>query len=111
MKLSDISGDKTIDALAELIEPVSNIAMDEKVAKILKKKQVPDGVDKKDFAMSIIKSNFPSIIKNHKNDIIKIMSVLSGVTEKEYTDSLTIPKFIKDVTELFTDEDFVGFLS
>ena len=37
MKLSDIKGDQVLDVLAELIVPVTNIAMDEAAAAILKK--------------------------------------------------------------------------
>lgn len=47
MKLSDVKGDRVLDVLADLIAPVTNIAVDDKAAAIFKKAVVPEKEKKK----------------------------------------------------------------
>lgn len=107
MKLSDIKGDAVLDVLAEVIVPVTNIAMDEDAAAIFKKAELPKGETRTMFALKRIQKHIPVLIKNHKEDLIKIMALISGQTEEEYKESLTMASFVKDLTELMSDEEFV----
>lgn len=111
MKLSDVKGERTIEVLADLIEPVANLAADSKVMDMLKREQVPDGMTAKEFFISRVKKNLPSIIKSHKNDVVMIMATIEGTDTEQYTNSLNMAKLVKDVVELFTDEEFLNFLS
>ena len=107
MKLSDIKGDQVLDVLAELIVPVTNIAMDEAAAAIFKKTELPEGESRTTFALKRIQKNIPALIKGHKDDLIKIMAIISQQTEDEYKQGLSMASFIRDLTDLMSDEEFV----
>lgn len=107
MKLSDIKGDQVLDVLAELIVPVTNIAMDEAAAAIFKKAELPEGENRTTFALKRIQKNIPVLIKGHKDDLIKIMAIISQQTEDEYKQGLSMASFIHDLTDLMSDEEFV----
>lgn len=111
MKLSDIKGDRALDVIADLIEPISNIAQDEVAMELFSKKAVPEGMEAKEFFISRVKESAPQLLKGHKSDIIVIMSAIEGVTPEEYTSSLTMAKVISDVVDLVTDEELLAFLS
>ena len=44
MKLSDVKGDRTLEVIADLIEPICTIAEDENAAALFKREQLPDGM-------------------------------------------------------------------
>lgn len=106
MKLSEIKGERTLEVIAELIDPIANIAEDEN-ASLLFKKTKGDSKDKKKDLLKKIRKSVPSIVKNHKDDIISIFSTLSGKTKEEYTNKLDLLSLIKDFTELVTDDCFI----
>lgn len=96
MKLKDIQGDKALDTLADLLDPVAHIMADEKMVSIFKSGQKLKAVQ---FA-----------IKNHKEEITTILALLDGEDPEKYKVNLiTLP--IK-LMELLNDEDLQGlFLS
>ena len=94
MKLSQIKGDRAYDIFTEVIEPIGNIMMDEEARNMLS-----DMKDKK--ATKIL----PKIMKSHKNDLIKILAILDGVSINEYKESLTLSKLTNDFVDLLTDEE------
>ena len=109
MKLSDIKGDRTFDVIAEVIEPIANIAEDKEAAQLFKREKCPDGVDPKKFLVDKCKKCFPKLIKGHKNDIVTILAAIEGVTTKEYTENLSLAKLLIGFIELMTDEAFMAF--
>lgn len=106
MRLSDIKGDRVFDVIADIIEPISNIAADETVSLLFKREKLPEGMSVKTFILERVKKTVPTIIKSYKDDIIKILSTIEGVSEDDYRASLTLAKLIQDVTELLTDNSF-----
>ena len=60
----------------------------------------------KTFMLERVKKTVPTILKSYKDDIIKILSTIEGVSEDDYRASLTLAKLIQDVTELLTDNSF-----
>lgn len=106
MKLSDVKEERTLDVVADIIEPIANIAMDKVAAELFTKKQVPEGMTVKEFMLQRVKKSVPVIFKTHKEDIIAILSAIEGITPEEYVKSLNMGKLFKDVVELMTDEDF-----
>ena len=95
MKLCEFQDEKAIEVLAELIEPVSAIAADERVKAAFK--------GSKAAAVSVL-------LKNHAHEVMRIMAALDGVPVKEYhCNVLTLPKKMMeiindpDVMSLFTD--------
>jgi hypothetical protein len=105
MKLSDVKGDRVLDVLADLIAPVTNIAVDDKAAAIFKKAVVPEK-EKKNTVIKRLKENLPALIKGHKEDLIEIMCIISDQSKDEYMASLTLASFTKDLIDLITDQEF-----
>lgn len=106
MRLSDIRGERTFEVIAEIIEPIANIASDETSSEFFRREKLPEGVSAKDFLLKRAKKSIPSLLKGHKKDLIVILAALDGVDKDEYSESLNLLKLIRDVTELLTDEAF-----
>lgn len=94
MKLSEIQGDRALDVLADLIEPVGEICSDTDI-------KAAFGKDK----LQAVKL----MLKNHKSSVIAIMAALDGVPAEDYRINLfTVPvkllEIVNDpeVVDLFT---------
>lgn len=111
MKLSDIKGDRVLDVIADIIDPIANIVQDKDVAAMFERKAVPEGMDARDFFAKRMCKGLPVLLKGHKADIIAIMAAIEGVTPGQYAESLDFPKLFTDVMELVTDNAFLDFLS
>lgn len=107
MKLSDIKGERTLDVIAEIIDPICNIAEDDAAAELFGKKKVPDGMTAKKFLLQRARKSVPELLKGHKGDIIAVMSAIEGTTVEDYTASLNMVKLTKDVIDLITDDAFI----
>lgn len=111
MKLSDIKGDRVLDVIADVIDPIANIVQDKDVAAMFERKAVPEGMDARDFFAERMRKGMPVLLKGHKADIIAIMAAIDGVTPEQYAASLGFPKLFTDVMELVTDDALLDFLS
>lgn len=111
MKLSDIKGDRVLDVIADIIDPIANMAQDKDVAAMFKREAVPDGMEARDFFAKRMCKGLPVLLKSHKADIITILAVIEGVTPEQYAASLDLAKLFADVMELVTDDAFLDFLS
>jgi hypothetical protein len=90
MKLSDIKGDEALDMLADLLEPIVEIATD------------------KEITGNMGKDNMKAVkvaIKNHKEAITAILAILNKENPKTYKPSLLeLPAMLVDV---FNDEELI----
>lgn len=111
MKLSDIKGDRVLDVIADIIDPIANMVQDKDVAAMFKREAVPDGMEERDFFAKRMCKGLAVLFKSHKADIIAIMAAIEGVTPEQYAASLNFPKLFTDVMELVTDDAFLDFLS
>lgn len=111
MKLSDIKGDRVLDVIADIIDPIANMVQDKDVAAMFKREAVPDGMEARDFFAKRMCKGLPVLLKSHKADIIAIMAAIEGVTPEQYAASLDFAKLFTDVMELVTDDAFLNFLS
>lgn len=111
MKLSDIKGDRVLDVIADIIDPIANMVQDKDVAAMFKREAVPDGMEARDFFAKRMCKGLPVLLKSHKADIITIMAAIEGVTPEQYAASLDFPKLFTDVMELVTDDALLNFLS
>lgn len=111
MKLSDIKGDRVLDVIADIIDPIANMVQDKDVAAMFERKAVPEGMDARDFFAKRMCKGLPVLLKGHKADIIAIMAAIDGVTPEQYAESLDFTKLFTDVMELVTDNAFLNFLS
>lgn len=107
MRLSDIKGERTLDVIADIIDPIANIAEDEEASALFRKEKLPKGMTKKTFLLQRARKAVPALLKGHKGDIIAILSAIEGTTKEEYTASLNLVKLTKDAVELIRDEAFM----
>ena len=49
MKLSDVKGDRVFDVIADIIDPIANIAEDEKASAMFRREKLPEGMTEKQF--------------------------------------------------------------
>ena len=111
MKLSDIKGDRVLDVIADIIDPIANIAQDKDVAAMFKREAVPEGMEAHEFFAARMRKSVPALLKGHKSDIIAILATIEGVTPEQYAASLNLTKLFTDVMELVTDDALLNFLS
>lgn len=111
MKLSDIKGDRVLDVIADIIDPIANMVQDKDVVAMFKREAVPEGMEARDFFAKRMCKSLPVLLKGHKADIIAVMAAIEGVTPEQYAESLDFPKLFTDVMELVTDDAFLDFLS
>ena len=106
MKLSDIKGERTLDVIADIIDPIANIAEDETASALFKREKLPQGMTANQFLIQRARKAVPALLKGHKKDIIAILAAIDGTTPEEYTDSLNLVRLTKDCVELLTDDAF-----
>lgn len=106
MKLSEIQGDRVFDVLADIVDPIANIAEDEAASAMFRREKLPDGMTVKKFAAQRARKALPALLKVHKGDIIAILSAIEGVSAESYKGTLNLVKLMRDATELLTDEAF-----
>ena len=106
MRLSDIKGDRVFDVIADIIDPIANIASDETASALFKREKLPEGMTAKSFLLKRARKAVPALLKEHKSDIITVLSTIEGVSADDYRASLTLAKLMQDTAELMTDEAF-----
>lgn len=106
MKLSDVKGERTLEVVADLIDPICNIAQDENAAALFRREKLPEGVTAKDFLLKRVKKSAPKLLKDHKSDIVAILATIEGVHPAEYEKGLNLVKLFSDFVDLMTDEAF-----
>lgn len=111
MKLSDINGDRVLDVIADIIDPIANMAEDKDVAAMFERKAVPEGMEARDFFAQRMRKGLPVLLRVHKADVIAVMAAIEGVTPEQYAASLDLPKLFTDVMELMADDALLDFLS
>lgn len=111
MRLSDIKGDRTLDVIADIIDPIASIAEDPDAAELFTRKALPDGMTPRGFLLQRARKSVPALLKDHKAEVISILSTIEGTSPEEYAGGLNLAKLFKDCVELMTDEAFVVFFT
>lgn len=111
MRLSDIKDDRVFDVIADIVEPVYNIATDEKAAALFKRGGMPEGSDPKAYVLDRMRKALPALLKGHKEDLLAIFAAIEGVGVEEYRKDFDLSKLLKGLYEMVTDEDLLAFLS
>ena len=106
MKLSEIQGERVFDVIADIIDPIANIATSESASTLFKREKCPDGMTAKAFMAQRIRKALPTLLREHKADIITILSAIEGISAEAYKKSLNLAKLMQDTGELLTDEAF-----
>ena len=106
MKLSEIKGEQAIEVIADLIEPITNIATDKNCADAFNATQ-KEGETKEETAARHIKEKIPYLMKAHKKDVAKIVGILEGKDPEE----LNILQIFTAVIELLNDKALMQLFS
>lgn len=109
MRLSDIQGERVFDVIADIIDPVANIAQDNAASALFRRERLPEGMTAKNFLVWRARKSLPVLFKEHKGDIIAILAAIEGVSEEQYKSELSLVKLMQDATELLSDEAFSVF--
>lgn len=111
MKLSDVKGERTLEVIAELVEPIANIAEDSDIAAMFKREAAPEGMEAREFFLQRMRKAVPALLKTHNEDVLQILSTIKGVSVDEYAKEMTLASVFGDMYELLTDQEFLSFLS
>ena len=106
MRLSDVKGERVFDVLADIIDPIANIAEDEQAAALFKKSKLPEGMTPGKFLLERARKAAPALLKGHKGDIIAILAAIEGVEPETYNGALNMFRLFKDCVSLLSDEAF-----
>ena len=103
MRLSDIKGDRTLEVIAEVIDPICNIAEDDAAMSMFRREKLPEGMEPKKFLLARARKSLPVLLKKHKGDIIDILAAIEGVSPERYQGALNLVKLLTDeaFAELF----------
>ena len=104
MKLSGIKGEDNALLLANILEPIGKIAMDEKYANVFPIQAKKNETAKAAFARFSF-TVLPCMIRDHKDAVCEILSVVSG----KPADDMNFTDIIKGLAELISDEVFISF--
>ena len=107
MKLSEIKGERTLDVIAEIIEPITAIAGDKDAKALFKREKLPAGMSANQFLLARARKHIPPLLKSRKKEIITILAAIEGVKPKKYMEDLSLAKLMKDCYDLVTDSAFV----
>lgn len=102
MKLSEVPGERTMDVLAAIVEPVSAIATDEKL-----RHEIADaGGDKTKLAAAIA----PWLLKEHGSDVMAVLAAIEGQSVEQYEATHRLPQVMAGIMDVITDPDLLSFL-
>lgn len=117
MSLLSLRGEAVIEAIADLIPAIVEIAEDDKVktfftearkkASANEDKEAAERDLKHDIAVAM-----PQLLKDHSHAVMAIMAAVKGVPVDEYAQTLSVASLFKDLAAVMNDQDFVQlFLS
>lgn len=95
MKLTDIKGERALDVIADILEPIMNIAGD---------KGIRNAVNNPTKRMDAIKI----ALKKYKKDVITIMAILEGESYEQYCSHLNVMTLPAKIVEIFNDKDLLA---
>jgi hypothetical protein len=95
MKLSEIKGERAIEALADLIAPAREILGDAKLKELIK----ADKLGAVQYAL-----------KTYKKEVLEILAITEGMSVEEFKETCTVMSLPNKLLEILTDKELMGFL-
>ncbi len=112
MKLSQLTTDGAADALCIIAPHIYNITSDSKVIESVSKKMNLDGTEKLYGKYVLLAGRIveilPLLLKDHRDDVYGILSVLNQCTVKEVA-AQNIMETIRQVREAVQDKELIDF--
>lgn len=109
MRFRDIKGERALDVMCELIEPIASISLDEEAGDLFCRRDLPEGEDQVSFALNRLRRCYPALMGRHRAEIVHIMATIEGVSDAEYVEKLSMATLLNDLSELVTDPWFRSF--
>lgn len=109
MRLSEVKGERAFEVIAEIIDPIANIAEDESVTAIFKREPA-NGRTPAQVFLGKLKKAVPVVAREHKEDVVRILAAVGDTTPEQYMSGCTLASLTADVFSLMTDEEFLAFL-
>lgn len=100
MKLSELKGERAVEVIADLIEPITNIASDQKNLQLFKNTK-REGETDLELGAREIKEKIPKLLKTHKNDVLAILCTVNGTNPED----MSMVDIIKGTIDLLNDEE------
>lgn len=110
-KLSDIRGEEALEVIANLIDPISNLATSPEVQLLVHRETLPEGADPKKYAVERLKAQLPALIRARKADLIAVLAAIDGVPRENYTATLSLGKLFADAMAVLSDREFLEFFT
>lgn len=113
MKISDLSTDRALDVLCEILPNVNSICIDEELVGAVKKKISKKFSELTRAEILLIGAEKLTEIglialKKHRHDVLSILAAINGV-EPEQVERQNIIKTMDMLRELTKDEELVAF--
>lgn len=93
--IGNLENEKMVEALGDILVSLEVLKEDEKLVELAQKQNL--------FKLAI------HLCKNYSKEVVDIMATLEGTPREEY--KLTIPKVIKTLKEIQSDDDLMAFFS
>lgn len=111
MRLSEVKGQRSLEVIADLVEPVMGLTQGNGFKGMFEKRELPEGVEPGEFFAQRVKDSLPTLIREQGGQIVEILAIVNGVDKREYEESMTPFSLMSDALALITDKAFVDFLS
>ena len=95
-KLSEFKGDKAFEVIDQLLDPIAQIAQDEEFKKARENKGAS------------IKSLAHKLIKDHRDEIVTILAVISEQKPEDLRNSISPVDILNGTIAVFSDEDMLN---
>lgn len=104
-QLSEIKGEGTLSAFAEIVDPLFNMAEDPETLEMYRQEFRPENVSRRSYTAR----QAYKILASHEDDFCKVMAICYGTTAAEYRRRLTYTQALADFSELITDDVWQNF--
>ena len=111
MKLSELSVDRGLDVLANIIQHVTTIAADPEVSALFSDRKPREGETEKAAVIRILGAAVPKLLTSHRAELIDILAELEGVSAEEYVRNTSFARMLSGLYEMITDEELAALFT
>lgn len=111
MKLSELSVDRGLDVLANIIQHVTTIATDPEVSALFSDRKPREGETEKAAVIRILGDAAPKLLTSHRAELISILAELEGVSVEEYVRNTSFARMLSGLYEMITDEELAALFT
>lgn len=104
MKISELTAEQGLEAVANSLEYIGNIAEDETALELCNN-LVPKEGDKNIHVFARAVKVVPKLLKTHKDDVFGVLAAFNLQTSEDYKDTHKLLDIVRDVITLFKDKE------